>query len=233
MGMSTRGRTSSDLPPPAASAGRAPASGASSSGTGAASGRGAPLSSKNWTVRPVVKKRDSLPATRIPEHEAGPPRAVVHECVGRRAPRPRGPHRRKAVPARGWRGADARDKDAVAPSLGRQRGRAQEETRGVRQLQSDGARSAEAGVRGGVSRAGGRARLVFAERVHGGVGPARNASDAQSHGCVFRQVRRGQDGTHAGGPVRDGGAGEQEQDHRHGGAPGGRVRGWRRARLRV
>ena len=117
MGMSTRGRTSSNLPPPAASSGRAPASGASSSGTGAASGRGAPLSSKNWTVRPVVKKRDSLPATRIPDHEQDLPALWSTSAWGDvrrgRADPIDGKRFRPAVGAND----NARDKDVVAREL--------------------------------------------------------------------------------------------------------------------
>ena len=67
MGMSTKGRASSNLPPPAASG----VTGASASGTShtASHRSGPPLSSKNWTVRPVVTKRDTLPSTHNPEHE--------------------------------------------------------------------------------------------------------------------------------------------------------------------
>ena len=44
-----------------------------SSGTSGGDKSSAPLSSKNWTVRPVVSKRQSLPATIVPEHETDLP----------------------------------------------------------------------------------------------------------------------------------------------------------------
>ena len=75
MGRSTRGKAP-DLPPPAMTSARGVGrvGGAStSSGTSGGDKSSAPLSSKNWTVRPVVSKRQSLPATIVPEHETDLP----------------------------------------------------------------------------------------------------------------------------------------------------------------
>ena len=75
MGRSTRGKAP-DLPPPAMTSARGAGrvGGAStSSGTSGGDKSSAPLSSKNWTVRPVVSKRQSLPATIVPEHETDLP----------------------------------------------------------------------------------------------------------------------------------------------------------------